>query len=146
MRSHIALSCLVVALAATATAQTPSTTPVPPKAATGLPPGMAKVYLVLLKKGPAWTAEQTDETKAIQAGHMANIQRLWKEKKLIVAGPGGDGGDMRGVFVFDTDSLDEAKALTASDPAVKAGRLAPEFHSWWVERKALPEAGEYCQK
>ena len=143
MRKQIALSFLALALAASASAQAPAAEP---SKAPGLPPGMAKVYLVLLKKGPAWTAEKTEATKAIQAGHMANIERLWKEKKLIVAGPSGDDGDMRGVFVFDTDSLDEAKALTASDPAVKAGRLAPEFHSWWVERKALPVAGEYCQK
>ena len=143
MRKQIALSFLALALAASASAQAPA--PEPPKAP-ALPPGMAKVYLVLLKKGPAWTAEKTEATKAIQAGHMANMERLWKEKKLIVAGPGGDDGDMRGVFVFDTDSLEEAKALAATDPAIKAGRLAPEFHSWWVERKALPVAGEYCQK
>jgi len=143
MRKQIALSFLALALAASASAQAPAAEP---SKAPGLPPGMAKVYLVLLKKGPAWTAEKTEATAAIQAGHMANIQRLWKEKKLIVAGPSGDDGDLRGVFVFDTDSLDEAKALAASDPAVKAGRLAPEFHSWWVERKALPVAGEYCQK
>ena len=143
MRKQIALSFLALALAASASAQAPAAEP---SKAPGLPPGMAKVYLVLLKKGPAWTAEKTEATAAIQAGHMANIERLWKEKKLIVAGPSGDDGDLRGVFVFDTDSLDEAKALAASDPAVKAGRLAPEFHSWWVERKALPVAGEYCQK
>ena len=142
MRRQVAVSFLAIALAASAAAQTPAEQ----KPAPGLPPGMAKVYLVLLKKGPSWTAEKTEATKAIQAGHMANIERLWKEKKLIVAGPGGDDGDMRGVFVFDTDSLEEAKALAASDPAVKAGRLAPEFHSWWIERKALPVAGEYCQK
>ena len=142
MRKQITVSFLALSLAASVAAQA---APAAPQPAPGVPPGMAKVYLVLLKKGPAWTAEKTEATKAIQAGHMANIERLWKEKKLIVAGPGGDDGDMRGVFVFDTDSLDEAKALTASDPAVKAGRLAPEFHSWWVERKALP-VGEYCQK
>jgi uncharacterized protein YciI len=134
------MTMALLAAAASAGAQTPAETK--PAA----PPAMAKVYLVLLKKGPSWTAEKTEQTKAIQAGHMANIERLWKEKKLIVAGPGGDDSDMRGVFVFDTDSLEEAKALAATDPAIKAGRLAPEFHSWWVERKALPAAGEYCQK
>jgi uncharacterized protein len=138
MRKLMTVPLLAIATGALAQAPEPK--------APAAPPAMAKVYLVLLKKGPAWTAEKTEQTKAIQAGHMANIERLWKEKKLIVAGPGGDDGDMRGVFVFDTDSLEEAKALAASDPAVKAGRLAPEFHSWWIERKALPVAGEYCQK
>ena len=77
---------------------------------------------------------------------MANITRLWQEKKMIVAGPSGDEtGDLRGVFVFQAASRAEAEALSASDPAVKAGRLAPEVHSWWIEKRALPEAGSYCR-
>ena len=109
-------------------------------------PNMGEVFFVLLKKGPAWTAERTDATAAIQAGHMANIKRLWDEKKMIVAGPSGDEtGDLRGIFVFQTATRAEAEALTATDPAVKAGRLLPEIHSWWVEKRALPEAGSYCR-
>jgi len=107
--------------------------------------GMGEVFLVLLKKGPAWTAERNDRTKAIQEGHMANIKAMWEAKKLIVAGPMGDDGDTRGVFVFKARNRGEAQALAESDPAVKAGRLAPEVHSWWVERNALPEAGAYCR-
>ncbi len=109
-------------------------------------PNMGEVFFVLLKKGPAWTAERTDASAAIQAAHMANITRLWQEKKMIVAGPSGDEtGDLRGVFVFQAASRAEAEALSASDPAVKAGRLAPEVHSWWIEKRALPEAGSYCR-
>ena len=107
--------------------------------------GMGEFFLVLLKKGPAWTAERNDRTKAIQEGHMANIKAMWEAKKLVVAGPMGDDGDTRGVFVFKTANRDEAAALTAADPAVKAGRLVPEIHSWWVEKRALPEAGAYCR-
>jgi uncharacterized protein YciI/ketosteroid isomerase-like protein len=107
--------------------------------------GMGQVFLVLLKKGPAWTAERTDRTKAIQEAHMANIMALWKAKKMIVAGPMGDDGDTRGVFVFQAANRAEAQALADSDPAVKAGRLVPEIHSWWVEKRALPEAGAYCR-
>jgi len=114
-----------------------------PKSA--LPPGMAVVYMVLLKKGPSWTAQRTPETQAVQEAHMANIRALWAAKKMIVAGPFGDDGDLRGVFIFDVASLEEAKALAATDPAVKAGRLAVEIHPWWVERRALPETGSYCQ-
>ena len=56
---------------------------------------MGKFHLVLLKKGPAWTAERTEQTKAIQEGHMANIDAMWKAKKLVLAGPMGDDGDTR---------------------------------------------------
>jgi hypothetical protein len=34
--------------------------------------------------------------------------------------------------------LEEAKALTASDPAVQAGRLAMEIHPWMVPEGVLP--------
>ena len=110
------------------------------------PPNMTVVYMVLLKKGPSWTAQQTAETRAVQEAHMANIRALWEAKKLIVAGPFGDDGDLRGVFLFQVASLEEAKALAATDPAVKAGRLAVEIHPWWVEKRALPESGSYCQE
>ena len=106
---------------------------------------MGEFFLVLLKKGPAWTAERTDRTKAIQEAHMANIKALWEAKKLVIAGPMGDDGDTRGVFVFQAASRAEAVALAESDPAIKAGRLVPEIHSWWVEKRALPEAGAYCR-
>jgi len=105
---------------------------------------MTVVYLVLLKKGPAWTAEATPETTALQEAHMANIRSLWNQKKLIVAGPLGDNGDIRGIFLFQVGSLEAAKALTDSDPAIRAGRLVAEIHPWWVERGALPEAGTTC--
>ena len=121
--------------------------PAPAAATAAAPPkpDMGKFHLVLLKKGPAWTAERNDQTKAIQEGHMANIDAMRKAKKLVVAGPMGDDGDTRGVFLFDTATREEALALTANDPAVKAGRLVPEIHSWWVEKRALPKAGEYCR-
>jgi uncharacterized protein YciI len=109
------------------------------------PANMTVVYMVLLKRGPSWTPQQTPETKAVQEAHMVNIRAMWEAKKLIVAGPFGDDGDLRGVFIFQVASLEEAKALAATDPAVKAGRLAVEIHPWWVERRALPESGSYCQ-
>jgi uncharacterized protein YciI len=105
---------------------------------------MVAVYLVLLKKGPAWTPEVTPATQAIQDAHMANIRAMWQEHKLIIAGPVEDQADLRGIFVFQATSVEEAKAWAASDPAVKAGRLVPVVYPWWVEKGALPEAGNYC--
>jgi uncharacterized protein YciI/ketosteroid isomerase-like protein len=122
-------------------------TRVPPEATPAKAEGseMVEVFLALLKKGPAWTAERNDRTKAIQEGHMANINALWEAKKLIIAGPIGGDGDTRGVFVLKAKSREEALAIAESDPAIKAGRLAPEIHSWWVSKRAIPEAGGYCR-
>ena len=91
----------------------------------------------LLVRGPKWTAAETDETKRLQAGHMANIKRLAEAGKLVLAGPFFDGGERRGVFIFKVDTLEEAQALTETDPAVKAGRLKIELHRWAVPKGTL---------
>ncbi len=99
--------------------------PAPPPLLAKDPPTPAptRVYtLVVLRKGPVWTADETPAVKALLEQHMANIRRLGTDGKLLAAGPCGD-GDLRGIFVFATESLDEARSLAASDPAVKAGRL-----------------------
>ena len=76
---------------------------------------------------------------------MANILALWKAKKLVLAGPMGDNGDIRGLFLFRVATIEEAKELTAADPAVKAGRLVAEVHPWWVDQRVLPDAGMHCR-
>ena len=99
---------------------------------------MNTAYLVLLTRGAKWTPESTPATEELQKQHMANIIRLAEMKKLVVAGPFADNGTLRGIFVFKVDSLDEAKSLTATDPAVMAGRLAVEIHPWLVPEGILP--------
>ena len=99
---------------------------------------MMTAYLAFLVRGDKWTPEKTPQTAEIQKGHMANILRLAEMKKLVVAGPFGDDGRLRGIFVFRVDSLEEARALTLTDPAVKAGRLAMELHPWVVPVGILP--------
>lgn len=91
----------------------------------------------LLVRGPRWTAAETEETRKLQEGHMANINRLGESGKLVLAGPFVDGGDRRGVFIFKVETLQEAQALTETDPAVKAGRLKIELHRWAVPKGVL---------
>jgi len=92
---------------------------------------MTTYYVGLLYRGPAWTPEVTPETQAIQKGHMENIGRLAASGKLILAGPFSDDTALRGMFVFQVASLEEATALCDTDPAVKAGRLKVELHPWF---------------
>ena len=102
------------------------------------PMKLVPTYLAFLTRGEKWTPEKTPATEEIQKGHMANINRLAEMKKLVAAGPFGDDGRLRGIFVFRVASLDEAKALTATDPAVQAGRLAMDIHQWMVPDGVLP--------
>ena len=100
--------------------------------------GMTVYYLGLLRKGPAWTAEETPQAAALQEAHLANIRRMAEDGTLVLVGPLLDGGDLLGVYVFKSASLAEAQALAASDPAVQAGRLIFELHPWMVEKGVLP--------
>lgn len=102
------------------------------------PVKLVPMYFAFLTRGEKWTPEKTPATEEIQKGHMANINRLAEMKKLIAAGPFGDDGRLRGIFVFRVGSLEEAKTLTATDPAVQAGRLAMELHTWMVPEGVLP--------
>ena len=79
------------------------------------------------------------ELEQLQEKHLANIRRLADEGKIFKAGPFEDysGRNVRGMFILKTNSLEEARAWVATDPSVKAGRLAPEFLRWYVEKGSL---------
>lgn len=99
---------------------------------------LTQTFLAFLTRGEKWTPERTPATEEIQKGHMANINKLAEMKKLVAAGPFGDNGRLRGIFVFRVASLEEAKALTETDPAVQAGRLAMDIHPWMIPEGVLP--------
>lgn len=94
---------------------------------------MKQYFLVLLKRGPNKDLDSL-QLQEVQKGHMAHINKMAEDKKLAVAGPFGDDTDLRGIFIFDVETFEEAKALTEQDPAVKAGRLIMEIHPWWAAR------------
>ncbi|HVD76154.1 MAG TPA: YciI family protein [Vicinamibacteria bacterium] len=141
MKKLIVAAMLAAGVAALSSGEQAGPGPAAPAAA---PSNMEQVFLVLLKKGPKSGTGDSPERKAIQEGHMANMRAMWQARKLVIAGPMGDEGDLRGIFVFRVPRLEDAQALVASDPAVKAGRLVGEIHPWWIEKGTLPEAGEYC--
>jgi uncharacterized protein YciI len=101
---------------------------------------MDTVYLGFLKRGPNRKEGdgKTPEVQQLQKDHLANINRLAAMKKLVMAGPFGDDGDMRGIFVFRVASMKEAEDLTATDPMIKIDRLRLELHDWKVPAGIIP--------
>jgi uncharacterized protein YciI len=93
-------------------------------------PALDSYQVVFLKKGSAWTATQTEESKKIQAGHMANINSMAASGNLLAAGPIAEDNDLRGIFIFKALSQDEVKKLVEADPAIQAGRLRYEVLPW----------------
>jgi uncharacterized protein YciI len=92
--------------------------------------GMRKYVMAFLKKGPN---RDQDSTLAVQlqAAHLKNIGRLAKEGKLALAGPFFGNDDLRGIYIFAVESIEEAEALTKTDPAIQAGRLVMELKEWY---------------
>lgn len=105
-------------------------------------PTMTIYYVYLLKKGPAWTADETPEIDALQEAHLANMRRLGEMGKLVLNGPLLDSfatsGEIRGIGVLKTASLAEAQELIGTDPMVKVNRLVFELHAWMVGKNILP--------
>ena len=57
--------------------------------------GMKLYVMAFLKKGPNRDLDSA-EAADLQAAHMDNIGRMADEGKLVLAGPFGDDGDLRG--------------------------------------------------
>jgi uncharacterized protein len=145
--ASLALPTIALAVLATACASTRSA-PAPTTAASGASAkpsgydaelasrlgadeyGMHKYVIAFLKEGTNRT-QPPEESKQLMKAHLANIVRLADAGSLVVAGPFLDEGPLRGIYIFKVATVEEARALTATDPAVQAGRLEMELHPWY---------------
>jgi uncharacterized protein YciI len=92
---------------------------------------MKRYWLVLLQKGPNRNQDSISAEK-IQTAHMANINRLAKEGKLIMAGPIGIEDDLRGIFLMNCADSTEVENFVKTDSAVITGRLIMKYYPWWT--------------
>ncbi len=92
--------------------------------------GMKTYVMAFLKTGPNRLKDSTARMELLKA-HLKNISKLAAEGKLVVAGPFLDDQPIKGIFIFNVTSLEEAKQLTETDPAIKAGTLVMELHLWY---------------
>jgi len=91
---------------------------------------MKRFWLVLLKKGPHRDQDSASRAK-IQTAHLANITRLAKEGKIIMAGPIGVQSDIQGIFLMNCVDSAEVEKIVRTDTAVITGRLIMEYYPWW---------------
>ncbi len=98
---------------------------------------MKKHHLVLLRRGTQ-TGQPSSEAQKLQLDHLWHIRRMMDEGKMLAAGPFLNNGELRGIFVFNTESAEEAKAWAEADPMVKAGWLKVEIHPWLVAKEVWP--------
>ncbi|KAF2342681.1 YciI family protein [Flavobacterium tistrianum] len=110
--------------------------------------GMKKYVFCLLKSGSNTTASK-EESKKLFEGHMANIGKLAKEGKLVVAGPFmKNDRNYRGIFIFNVETIEEAKTFIATDPAIKANLLEAELTPWYctASLQEIPKLHEKIAK
>jgi uncharacterized protein YciI len=92
--------------------------------------GMKKYVMAFLKRGPNRDLP-AEKRKELQAAHLKNIVRMVEEGTLVLAGPFMDNGDIRGIYIFNVQSVEEARKLTNTDPAIQAGSLVMELKPWY---------------
>jgi uncharacterized protein YciI len=92
--------------------------------------GMKMYVMCFLKTGPL-KVDDAAKRAELMKGHFAMINRLAEEKKLVVAGPFSEGGEFRGIYLFDVKSIEEAQKLTETDPSIKEGYFKVEFIKWY---------------
>lgn len=94
-----------------------------------------KYTIVFLNKNPDAPKLSKEESEKIMAGHMANMEKLAKEGKLLAAGPFETGG---GIFIFNESTQEQIEQYTKSDPGVQAKRWKMEILPY------QPRAGGIC--
>jgi len=96
-----------------------------------LPP-MSRYVLGLLRRPDGLPALGQEEAALLQEGHLAHLRRLRESGLLITVGPLEEDTPLRGVLVFRTSSVNEARELMRTDPIVGAGRLVLELFTWYA--------------
>lgn len=97
---------------------------------------MQKYFIVFLKEGPTRNQSEEDASK-IQQQHLAYLADLYKKEIIVLNGPGGDGGAIKGFSLYAVATKEEAITLANEDPAVKAGRLIVEALPWWLAKGSV---------
>lgn len=119
------IACLVlsIAIAAAVSAQTDKQKKMEEQ--------IRQYWFVMLMKGPNRNHDSATAAK-IQEAHLANINRLYNEGKIKVAGPFGRNDKWLGIFIFDCPTKEEVEKLLQSDLAISSGRLSYEIQAWYT--------------
>lgn len=94
------------------------------------------VFLHSRSDKPKLTDDQVEE---LMEGHLANIDRLAAEGKILSAGPFEGGG---GIFVMSTGSVEEAQEWLSTDPGIQAQRWNLEIQPFTVSAGGICPATE----
>ena len=92
--------------------------------------GMKQYVMAFLKRGPNRDRSQAERDR-LQRAHLDNISALAEAGTLVLAGPFLTDGELRGIYIFDVKTVEEARELVETDPAIQAGSLIMELMPWY---------------
>jgi len=95
-----------------------------------------RVELVLLKRPEVREEIPDAEAERLQAAHLSHLAAMRAAGHMRAAGPVDEQPDpsLRGLCLYRTGSLERARELAESDPAVIAGRLSVEVMYWYFPK------------
>ena len=94
---------------------------------------MQQYFIAFLKRGPN-RSQNKAEADSLQALHLEHLGKMYNEGYADISGPFGDDGDIRGITIYNTPTIELADSLANMDPMVKSGRLVIEIHPWWAAK------------
>ncbi len=94
---------------------------------------MQQYFIAFLKKGPN-RSQTKEEADSLQKLHLAHLARMYDLGFADISGPFGDDGEIRGITIYNTPTLEIADSLAHLDPLVQLGRLTIEIHPWWAAK------------
>lgn len=98
---------------------------------------MKQYFMGFLMRVPDKPELDSAKVMEIQLAHQNYMSENAKTGTLLIAGPFGDDGDMRGIVIYDVATKAEADSIISNDPAVKAGRLAIDVKPWWAAKGSV---------
>lgn len=105
---------------------------------------LQEFQLILLRR-PDGAPEYDEQTSArVQREHVGFYASMRQAGHVVTNGPVLDQPDerLRGIAIFAARSVDRARELANTDPAVRAGRLEVEAMTWWCPRDTMIHPGE----
>ncbi len=99
--------------------------------------------LVLLRRPTSPTNYDDETLERIQRERTAFLERMRQEGYALTSGPVLDQPDesLRGLSIYNVGSIERARELAQSDPAVVAGRIALEVMTWWCPAGSMIQPG-----
>jgi uncharacterized protein YciI len=107
---------------------------------TAEPPAEFDTYQLVILRRPSDPPAYDEETRALlQRQHLGHFATMKDAGHMGVAGPLSDQPDdsLRGVCVYQVGSVEEARRLAESDPAVRAGVFEVGVMTWRTATGAM---------